>query len=105
MPDIEKVIKGLEGVYRCISPVNHTCGDCPYQDNHVECVRRVLSEAIALLKKDEERFKQLESMNVTATGNGTAIGVVQGGLVIKRSEKEIHNVTGSVQKGKGGKME
>lgn len=53
MPDIEKVIKGLEGVYLCISPVNHTCGDCPYQDNHVECIRRVLSDAIALLKDQE----------------------------------------------------
>jgi len=51
MPDREKVIKGLEGIYRCISPVTHTCGDCPYQDNHVECQRRALSDAIALLKE------------------------------------------------------
>ena len=53
MTNKERVIKGLEGVYRCISPVNHTCGDCPYQDNHVECIRRVVSDAIALLKDQE----------------------------------------------------
>lgn len=53
MTDIEKVIKGLEGIYRCVSPVSHTCGDCPYQDNHVECIRRVVSDAIALLKEQE----------------------------------------------------
>ena len=55
MIDREKVIKGLEGIYRCISPVNHTCGDCPYQDNHVECIRRALSDAIALLKEQEAK--------------------------------------------------
>lgn len=54
MTDREKVIKGLEGIYRCVSPVNHTCGDCPYQDNHVECKRRALSDAIALLKEQED---------------------------------------------------
>ena len=53
MTDKEKVIKGLEGIYRCVSPVCHTCGDCPYQDNHVECMRRVVSDAIALLKEQE----------------------------------------------------
>ena len=54
MADREKVIKGLEGVYRCISPVTHgTCGDCPYQDNHVECIRRVVNDAITLLKEQE----------------------------------------------------
>jgi len=60
MPDREKVIKGLEGVYRCISPANHTCGDCPYQDNHVECIRRALSDAIALLKEQEQTINKLE---------------------------------------------
>ena len=53
MTDREKVIKGLQGVFRCVSPVNHTCRDCPYQDNHVECVRRVLNDALALLKVQE----------------------------------------------------
>ena len=49
----EQVIKGLESVYRCVSPVSHTCGECPYQDNHVECKRRVLKDALALLKEQE----------------------------------------------------
>ena len=51
--DRDKVIKGLEGVYRCVSPVTYTCGECPYQDNRVECKRRVLRDAIALLKELE----------------------------------------------------
>ena len=53
MTEREKVIKGLKGIYRCISPVNHTCGDCPYQDNYAACIRRVVSDAIALLKEQE----------------------------------------------------
>jgi len=57
MIDREKVIKGLEGIYQCISPVNHSCGDCPYQDNHVECRRRALSDALALLKDDETQLQ------------------------------------------------
>ena len=60
MADREKVIKGLEGIYRCISPINHTCGDCPYQDNHVECIRRALSDALELLKDDAKRITFLE---------------------------------------------
>ena len=53
--DREKVIKGLKWVYHCISPVSHTCGDCPYQDNHVECKRRAISDAITMLKEQEVR--------------------------------------------------
>ena len=60
MIDLEKVIKGLEWIYRCISPANHTCGDCPYQDNHVECIRRALSDAIALLKEQKKEIKRLK---------------------------------------------
>ena len=63
MTEIEKVIKGLEGVYRCISPVTHTCGDCPYQDNHVECERRVINDAIILLKEQEPTMV-IESENM-----------------------------------------
>lgn len=61
MADREKVIKGLEGIYRCISPANHTCGDCPYQDNHVECERRVINDAIALLKEQESKPVELHT--------------------------------------------
>lgn len=99
MIDREKVIKGLETIKQFFGY------GLPSTAEMFDSYYGILNDALVLLKKDEERFKQIESMNVTATGNGTAIGVVQGGLVIKRSEKEIHNVTGSVQKGKGGKME
>jgi len=53
--DRENVIKGLEGIFRCVSPVTYTCGDCPYQDNRVGCKRRALSDAIALLKEQEAK--------------------------------------------------
>lgn len=56
MNDREKAIKGLEGIYRCVSPVTYTCGDCPYQDNRVGCKRRALSDAIALLKEREPKL-------------------------------------------------
>lgn len=54
---------------------------------------KVYRDALALLKEQDERIKQLESMNVTASGNATAIGIVKGGLVIgKQTAKEIHNI-------------
>lgn len=60
MTDLEKVVRGLEGMHRCISPVNHSCGDCPYQDNHVECERRVINDAITLLKEQQETITSLQ---------------------------------------------
>ena len=63
MMDREKVIKGLQGVFRCVSPVTYTCGDCPYQDNRVECIRRVLNDALALLKAQEPRVMTLEEVD------------------------------------------
>ena len=71
MIDLDKVIKGLEGIYRCVSPVVHTCGDCPYQDNHVECERRALSDAIALLKYQKAEIDSLNAAldNITKMGH------------------------------------
>lgn len=43
-----------------------------------------LSAAIALMEEQGKRIRELESMNIIASGNGTAIGVVHGGLVIKK---------------------
>ena len=63
MMDREKVIKGLQGVFRCVSPVTYTCGDCPYQDNRVECKRRALNDALALLKAQEPRVMTLEEID------------------------------------------
>lgn len=62
MAEREKVIRGLESLWRCISPVNHTCGDCPYQDNHVECIRRVVTDALALLRDQEARVMDAEEV-------------------------------------------
>lgn len=90
MIDREKVIKGLETIKQFFGY------GLPSTAEMFDSYYGILNDAIALLKKDEERFKQLESMNVTATGNGTAIGVVQGGLIIKRSAKELHNLTCSI---------
>lgn len=64
----EKVTRGLESLWRCISPVSHTCGDCPYQDNRVECKRRVVTDALALLKEQEERIKFLEKWTAYLEG-------------------------------------
>ena len=71
MTDIEKAIKGLEGIYRCVSPVTHTCGDCPYQDNHVECKRKALSDAIAMLKEQKAEIDSLNAAldNITQMGH------------------------------------
>lgn len=63
MTDREKVIKGLQGIFRCVSPANHTCGDCPYQDNRVGCIRRVVNDAIALLKAQEPRVIAFDEIN------------------------------------------
>jgi len=53
MPDIEKVIKGLE----CCSVENDwNCNDCPYGNPNVpisECIHPLLTDAVALLKRRE----------------------------------------------------
>lgn len=46
--------------------------------------RKTAKDVLALLKEQDERIRQLEAANVTATGNGIAIGVVTGGLSIGR---------------------
>lgn len=58
----EKAIRGLESLWMCISPVSHTCWDCPYQDNRVECKRRVVKDAIALLREQEARVMTLKEL-------------------------------------------
>ena len=81
MANIDKVIKGLEGIYRCVSPVNHTCGDCPYQDNHVECKRRALNDALNLLKDQEPVAPYVDSEGITINcGNcGETVGYYPAG--------------------------
>jgi len=55
MPELDKVIKGLE----CHKiDINHriNCADCPYyvdDDNHIRCVNDLHEDALALLKEQE----------------------------------------------------
>lgn len=80
MPDREKVIEQLESMrdyHRSVG--NNITAD-------------IASDALELLKEQEEKILQLESMNVSASGNGTAIGVVKGGLVIQKGQNNKHIV-------------
>lgn len=55
MPDLEKVIKGLE----CHAEVN--CVECPYRDGWRTCPfgETLLADALALLKDQEKEIKSL----------------------------------------------
>ena len=87
MIDREKVIKGLETIKQFFGY------GLPSTAEMFDSYYGTLNDAIALLKWQEERIKELESMTVSASGNGVAIGAVRGGLVIqKQTAKEIHNV-------------
>lgn len=63
MTDIEKVIKGME---RCISPDECSPKDCPYYDRPDNtsglCWDRLMADALALLKEQEERIRDLKDM-------------------------------------------
>ena len=57
MPDIEKVIKGLEC---CLN--NNNCKACPYEkefDRAFDCIDRTRKDAIELLKEQQKQVKAL----------------------------------------------
>ena len=60
MPDREKVIKALE----CCLTLDSPCGDCPYYSyediQELDCERNLRHDALALLKEQDERIKELE---------------------------------------------
>jgi len=59
MIDREKVIKGLECC--CASKANRCeSNSCPYWKSEICCIDEMLSDALALLKKQDERIKELE---------------------------------------------
>ena len=65
MPDREKVIKGLE---ICMD-INGNCYDCPYTENGEDpecCGRQAMTDAIALLKRDETTLKLKDAIIKTA---------------------------------------
>ena len=64
MPDKGKVIKGLEC---CAAMSGDECSKCPYGDECVDTdllygIPHLASDALALLKKQEERIETLESL-------------------------------------------
>ena len=87
MEDIEKVMRWLEGL---------TFDD--WRDYHSDSeVSNMAKATLELLKEQQEKIRQLESMNVSASGNGTAIGVLHGGMTIKKEyhqqAKEVYNIS------------
>lgn len=103
MADIEKVIKGTEV---CLSGgLPERCVDCPY--HHAGCDQQRMRDSVTLINELVEgieklktkcremsrEINELKKMNVSASGNGIAVGAIHGGLVIHRQEaKEIHNI-------------
>ena len=75
MADIRKTITGLECLWHCISPVGHSCGDCPQKYNRVECKRRVINDALTMLKAQEPKVMTLEE--VVKTERNTPIYIDQ----------------------------
>ena len=60
MPDIEKVIKGLE----CCAKDDCALNDiCPYgKEDTNTCIERLSADALELLKEQKERIETLESL-------------------------------------------
>ena len=86
MEDIEKVMGWLEGL---------TFDD--WRDYHSDSeVSNMAKATLELLKEQQEKIRQLESMNVSASDNGTAIGILHGGMTIKKEyhqqAKEVYNI-------------
>lgn len=60
MPDMEQVIWDIE---RCICHVPDACKDCShYQKGEaaIDCMEILLADALALLKEQEARIRELE---------------------------------------------
>ncbi len=63
MPDMEKVLKGLE----CCLSLDSPCGDCPYYSyeyiQELDCERNLQHDAIALLKYQNGLMLALDQSN------------------------------------------
>ena len=86
MQYVEKVMSWLEGL-TFDNWTDH------YSDSEVQNTAKA---AMELLKLQQEKIRKLESMNVSASGNGVAIGVLHGGMTIKKEyhqkAKEVYNI-------------
>ena len=86
MEDIKTVMSWLEGL---------TWDD--WHEYHSDSeVQNIAKSALELLKEQQEKIRQLKSMNISASNNGTAIGVLHGGITIKKEyhqqAKEVYNI-------------
>ena len=52
MPDLGKVIRGLE-VCKTAPELKEECAGCPYDDGQEDCIARMAADALALLKAQE----------------------------------------------------
>lgn len=90
MAELNKTIEGIEAIREFFG------FGLPSQNKVFEAYQQILSDTLELLKEQHEKIRQLESMNVFASGNGTAIGVVHGGMTIKKEyhqqAKEVYNI-------------
>lgn len=90
MADIEKTIEGIEAIREFFG------FGLQSQNKVFETYQKILSNTLELLKEQQEKIRRLESMNVSASGNGTAIGVLHGGMAIKKEyhqqAKEVYNI-------------
>lgn len=90
MAELNKTIEGIETIREFFG------FGLPSQRKVFEAYQQILSDTLELLKQQQEKIHQLESMNVSASGNGTAIGVLHGGMTIKKEyhqqAKEVYNI-------------
>ena len=60
MPDLEKVIYGIE---RCLCHVPDACRDCGYDEkSYDECEKELMRDALSLLKAQEPKVMTLEEV-------------------------------------------
>ena len=90
MDKLEKVINGLTCCLNENDPMQ--CEKCRYRTNFLQCVKLLREDAISLLKAQEEEIKQLKAMNISASDNAFACGVIHGGVTIHQKASEITNI-------------
>lgn len=57
MPDMEKVIKGI--THHKLGKCDMSGKICPYWKEEADCMRKMLGDALALLKEQEEKIRQM----------------------------------------------
>ena len=87
---LEKTIEGIEAIREFFG------FGLPSQSKVFEAYQTILTDALELLKEQEEEIKKLKRTHIVNTGNGMAIGAVHGGMTIKKEyhqqAKEVYNI-------------